>query len=218
MDPKIPTQNLVDIAEVKQGVVYLKNNSLCRVLMVGGINFDLKSEAEQQQILNAFQNFLNTLDYSVQFLIHSRKINIQSYLEKIEGRYREENNELLKIQINEYIDFIKNFVTENPIIIKSFFVAVRYDASPLMDKGGFFSIFKSVGKGGNKAVLDASVETNVQQLAYRTEQVLNGLAQVGLHVEPLDDQSVIELFYNLYNPQLVDKSELLIAGKDKAAA
>ncbi|KKL10377.1 hypothetical protein LCGC14_2556430, partial [marine sediment metagenome] len=96
------SQQFVVIKEIKNGVLYLKQGGLRKVLMVNGINFDLKSQEEQQLTLNSFQSFLNALDFSIQFFVHSRKINISAYLEKIEARKVEEPNELLQLQIEEY--------------------------------------------------------------------------------------------------------------------
>jgi len=99
-EPTKPSQQFVEIKEIKNDVVYLKSGGLRKILIVSGVNFDLKSENEQTLILNGFRNFLNTLDFSVQLFIHSRKTNIDLYLEKIAARKQEEENELLKIQID----------------------------------------------------------------------------------------------------------------------
>jgi len=205
------TQQFVEIKEIKNGVLRLKKGGLRRVLMVGGINFDLKSEAEQTLILQSFQNFLNSLDFSLQFFIHSRKTNIASYLEKMEGRKNEEENELLKIQIGEYTNFIRSFVEQNAIITKTFFVVVPYEPVILSkEMKGIFGVLK----GGQKKKETASEEVppeHLEQLNHRVDQVVNGLSGIGLRAAPLENEELIELYYNLYNPQLVEKKELEIA-------
>ncbi|MEK7629965.1 MAG: TraC family protein [Patescibacteria group bacterium] len=208
------TQKFVDIKEIKNSVVYLKNGGLRQILIVSGVNFDLKSEAEQTIILNSFQNFLNTLDFSVQFFIHSRKVNVNDYLEKIEGRRQSETNELLKIQIEEYINFIRAFVEENAIITKSFFVTVPYETG-ITNSGakGIFSLFNFKTKPAAGAEEKANAEEKLEQLSHRVNQVASGLQQIGLRVAVLNDEELIELFYNLYNPQLVEKKGLEIAKK-----
>ena len=120
MKESVATQQFVDIEEIKDGAVILKGGGLRRVLMVSGINFELKSEEEQNIIISTYQNFLNGLDFSVQIVIHSRKLNIESYLKKMEGRKELEANELLKNQISEYIEFIKSFVEMNAVMAKTF--------------------------------------------------------------------------------------------------
>src|SRR3990167_9355702 len=121
------TQELIDIKTIENGVVVLKNGGLRKIIMVDGINFDLKSDEEQNIIVHTYQNLLNALDFSIQINIHSRKLNIDGYIGSLENRLASENNELLKIQLEEYIEFVKSFVKANAIMSKSFFVVVPYD-------------------------------------------------------------------------------------------
>ena len=121
------TQQFVEIQEVREGVIFLKNGSLRQLLMVNGVNFDLKSETEQDLMTYAYQNLLNALDFSIQVFIHSRRLNIETYLQKLQERHGQEANELLKTQIAEYLEFIKSFVASNAIMDKTFFVVVPYD-------------------------------------------------------------------------------------------
>lgn len=199
------TQEFVDIKDIKNGIVYLKNGGLRKILIVNGVNFDLKSGQEQQMILNGFQNFLNTLDFQVEFFIHSRKVNIKSYLQKIKEREKQETNELLKNQISEYIKFIRSFVEKNPIITKDFFVVVPYKKNVDVQKAkkGLMSF---LGKGGNKKKKkEEDLSESIQQLNYRVDEVTSGLEQVGLRSRMLSDREISELFYNLYNPELIEK-------------
>ncbi len=201
------SQQFVVIKEIKNGVLYLKQGGLRKVLMVNGINFDLKSQEEQQLTLNSFQSFLNALDFSIQFFVHSRKINISAYLEKIEARKVEEPNELLQLQIEEYGEFISSFVEKNPIISKDFFVVIPYDSIVVVEQAkknilGLFS--KSKKQNKDKQVTDGAPK-HVEQLNYRVDEVTAGLEQIGLHTTPLNDDELTELYYNLYNPQLIER-------------
>ena len=201
------TQQFVDIEEIKDGVVILKNGGLRRVLMVAGINFDLKSEEEQSSIIFAYQNFLNSLDFSTQIVIHSRKLNIGSYLEKLQEKEGVETNELLKNQISEYRQFINSFVAENEIMTKTFFVVVPYDTSQI-PKGSqkVFQLIKTSGQTiGQNQPINQTLEEKIRQLDQRTDQTLQGLSQIGLRAVPLNDEELIELFYNLYNPSTKKK-------------
>ncbi len=185
-EPALPTQKFVDIKEIKNGVIYLKKGGVRKVLIVSGVNFDLKSEAEQNLILSMFQNFLNTLDFSVQFFVHSRKVNIESYLAQMEGRKEKETSELLRIQIEEYINFIKTFVEDNAIISKSFFAVVPYETASLASAGGgLMSLFKKAPAQQKK---DAAQDEILEQLERRVSQVADGLEQIGLRVTALNDE------------------------------
>lgn len=202
------TQQFVDIEEIKDDVIILKNGSLRQVLMVAGINFELKSEEEQNIITYAYQNFLNTLDFSVQFLVHSRKLNIDGYLNKLAERQNQENNELLKNQIGEYIEFIRSFVEQNAVMAKTFFAIVPYD--PIQIPTGGKKFLKMFKLGKKLQPVEQSWEQKIQQLNHRTDQTINGLTQIGLRAVPLNTEELIELFYNLYNPSAVEKKDLKI--------
>lgn len=202
------SQDFVAIEKIERGVVHLKKGGVLRVIMVSGINFDLKSDDEQNLILNSFQNFLNTLDFGAQFFIHSRKVNVKKYLDRMHEREEEEVNELLKIQIEEYIAFIRQFVEENQIINKSFFVVVPHHKAISMDPTKSLIGLFGKKKGGEEKLSD---EETLQQLSQRVEQVVLGLEQIGLRAIPLEDEELIELYYNLYNPQLVERDDAKVA-------
>jgi len=206
-----PTQKFVEIEDIRHGLVILKNGSLRRVLMVSGINFELKSEEEQNIIAYSYQNFLNTLDFSVQIVIHSRKLNIENYLNKLAERQSIETNELLKNQISEYIEFIRSFVELNAVMAKTFFVVVPYDPIVIPSGGKKILEFFKFGSKTKISALEESLEQKIVQLNQRTDQVINGLTQVGLRVVALKDEELIELFYNLYNPETVERKDLKIA-------
>ncbi|MBI4159961.1 hypothetical protein HY504_02245 [Candidatus Wolfebacteria bacterium] len=205
-----PTQQFVDIAEIKDDVVILKGGSLRRVLMVSGINFELKSEEEQNVITYGYQNFLNTLDFSVQIVVHSRKLNIDGYLALLEERQNEEENELLKNQISEYREFIRSFVEMNAVMTKTFFAVVPYEAIAIPQKGKNILGLLKFGKG-KSITLEQTFEQKLIQLNQRTDQAISGLGQIGLRAVALDREELIELFYNLYNPETVERKELQIA-------
>ncbi len=213
----ISTQQFVDIEDIKDGVIILRSGGLRRVVMVSGTNFELKSEEEQNIIIGSYQNFLNTLDFSVQIIIHSRRLNIGGYLEMLSQRQAEEQNELLKNQIAEYIEFIRSFVKQNEIMTKTFFAVVPYDGMDIsqtaqksfFSKLPFFAFFGKKEK--DKAKQEEDLGERTAQLNQRTDQVVVGIEQIGLRAVPLNDEELIELFYNLYNPQAIEKRDLKIA-------
>jgi len=200
------TQQFVEVKDIRGDAIIMKNGSLRRVLMVSGINFELKSEEEQNIIIYAYQNFLNTLDFSAQIIIHSRKMNIESYLVKLGQRQSSEENELLKNQISEYIEFIHSFIETNAVMEKNFFVVVPYD--PIVIPGGgkkILDVFNFSGKKNKDPGAEESFEQKLIQLNQRTDQVINDLSQIGLRVVALTKEELVELLYNLYNPSTIEK-------------
>jgi len=200
------TQQFVEIDKIKDGVVILKNGGLRAVIMVAGLNFELKSEEEQDIIISSYQDFLNSLDFSVQIAIHSRKLNIDNYLQKMEEIKVKEPNELLKNQISEYITFIRDFVKQNEIMTKNFFVVIPYEGAGLKDaKKGIMSILSFGKKKDNKKEQQESFDQQISQLRQRIDQVLTGLERIGLRSVVLNDDELIELYYNIYNPETIEK-------------
>ncbi len=206
----LPTQQFLDIQSIERNTVKLKSGNLRKVILVSGTNFALKSEEEQGILTYAFQGFLNSLDFSIQIFIHSRKLNIESYLKKLEQRESQEKNDLLKNQISEYREFINTIVSQNAIMQKRFFVVVPYDPIQVVKAGAnlagkLFNWAKSKpGKTAEEAEAEG-LEESLQQLDQRVDQVISGLNQMGLRAVVLNDDELIELFYNVYNPATAEK-------------
>lgn len=200
------TQQFVEIDKIKDGIITLKNGGLRSVVMVAGLNFELKSEEEQDVIISSYQDFLNSLDFSVQIMIHSRKLNIENYLQKMEEIKVKEPNELLKNQIDEYITFIRDFVKQNEIMTKNFFVVIPYEGAGLKEaKKGIMSMLSFGKKKDNKKEQQESFDQQMSQLRQRIDQVLAGLERIGLRSVVLNDDELVELYYNLYNPETIEK-------------
>ena len=206
-----PTQDFVEIDEIRDGVVVLANKSLRGVLMASSINFALKSTEEQDAIVLQYQNFLNGLDFSAQFFVQSRKLNIDPYLETLRERQKAEFNELLQIQIAEYIEFVKTFVESTSIVSKNFYVVVPFTPITIYKKGGIKSSFDSLFKksGAPTIALDNEhFQEYKTQLYQRMETVRQGLIRTGVRVVPLDTEELVELFFGLYNPGELDKGKV----------
>lgn len=206
-------QDLVSIKEIRQSTVILKNGALRQIVMVNGLNFALKSEDEQNLITSSYQNFLNGLDFPVQIIIHSRKINIDKYLGGLEERRAAEPSALLQSQIAEYQEFVAGFVKDNAIMEKSFFAVVPWSPISLPSKetlGKFLPFQKKSAAAEEQAREEdiAAFAQNVKQLEQRVDQVAEGLRAIELDVAVLNDEELIELFYNFYNPETVEKKDL----------
>ncbi len=194
------TQDFVPISEVRDGVVMLKDGSMRAILLASSINFALKSEDEQTAFIVQFQNYLNSLDFTTQILIQSRMLDIRPYIATLEVAYKEQLNDLMRIQIREYIEFVKSFTEAASIMTKNFFVVVPFSA-PLMSKGkNPVRSFLPFGKAKDEGVNDTSFEEAVSQLEQRVSIVQQGLIRTGVRTVQLGTEEVIELLYKMFNP------------------
>lgn len=202
------TQAYLPIAEIKDGVVLLKDGTLRSVLMVSSINFALKSEDEQNALISSYVGFLNSLNFPLQVLMQSRRLQVKPYLEKLAKIEKEQTNELLQVQVADYRAFISEFVEIGQIMTKRFYVVVPYD--PLSNKQkGFWTRTKEVIKPALTVRLkEERFKKRKADLEVRLRQVVGGLESMGLQVVPLDTQALIELFYSTYNPDTAFAEQL----------
>ncbi len=203
------TQEFVPIKEVRDGIVILKDGSLRAILMASSINLALKSQDEQGAIIAQFQNFLNSLEFSVQFFIESRDLDIRPYIALLEDRLAAELDDLMKIQIREYIAFIKDFTERANIMSKNFFIVVPYDPALVARGGGIGAALEGLipgrGAAGVSAVSDEQFEQYRTQLEQRVAVIEQGLVRTGVRIVSLGTEEVIELFYKLFNPGELEK-------------
>ena len=191
------SQKFVPVREIRNGIVILKDGSLRGVLMASSLNFALKSGDEQTAILSQFQNFLNSLDFSVQFYIQSRDLDIRPYIALLEERYKEQVNDLLKIQTKEYIEFVKTFTENADIMSKNFFIIVPYSPSVIKADSG---ISKYIPKKKGEEDKNKSFEEYRTQLEQRLSVVEQGLIRTGVRVVQLGTEELIEMYYKIFNP------------------
>lgn len=196
------TQEHIDVEEIKDGAVVLKSGALRAILLVSSINFDLKSSEEQEIIIQQYQNFLNSLDFPVQIVVSSRKMNITPYLEYLEGMEKRQTNEILRFQTAEYRNFIKSLVDISNIMSKSFYVVVPF--SPVeSQEGGFFQKMTAIFSPKQGILKKREwFETYKNQLWQRVDYVMNALGGTGVKVTQLKTEELIELLYNAYNPNV----------------
>ena len=204
------TQEFVPIKEVRDGIVLLKDGGMRAILLCSSLNFSLKSEDERNAILLQFQDFLNSLDFSIEIVIQSRKLDIRPYIALLEGQEKIQTNNLMKIQVREYIEFIKSFTENTNIMTKSFFIVVPYSPAIFNPSGreGIESIGSRFGFGTKKeksAALETSFDENRTQLEERLAVVEQGMIRTGIRVARLGTEEVIELFYKAFNPGETEK-------------
>lgn len=196
----LATQKFVEIEKIKEDMAIMKNGSVRAVLLASSINLALKSTEEQDAIIYQFQNFLNSIDFPLQFVIQSRKMNIDNYLATIKEIEKTQENELLKIQTQEYIEFVRNFVEMQNIMTKNFYIVIPFTKE--VAKAG-------AGISGNAAKMtDEQLLKLKDQLWQRVEEVMAGISRIGIKCVPLNTQELIELFYDLYNPEEEGKRDL----------
>jgi len=189
------TQQVVEIDQIKEGVVILKNKALRGVLMVSSINFALKSEEEQNATIFQFQNFLNSLDFSIEIVVQSKKLNITGYLEKLKELEEKEKIELMKMQIAEYQKFIREIIRGGAIMSKQFFVVVPFSLIEL------HKLTAEEKKQKTASLTEERFQRARTQLWQRMEFAALGLRRCGLQSVPLNTAELIELFWSLYHPE-----------------
>lgn len=200
------TQEFVPIQDVKDGIVVMKDGGMRAVILASSLNFSLKSEDEKTAVILQFQDFLNSLDFFIQIFIESRRLDIRPYLALLEDQKKNQMNDLMKIQIQEYIEFIKNFTENTNIMKKSFFVVVPYTPAVMQGKSG--SIQSVLNKKSTEAVTaekKESFEENRTQLEQRLSVVEQGLVRCGIKTARLGSEEIVELFYKLFNPGDTEK-------------
>ncbi|MCK5509980.1 hypothetical protein KAI65_00345 [Candidatus Parcubacteria bacterium] len=211
------TEKFLDIAEVKEDTVIMRDGTLRAVILVSSINFALKSEDEQNAIISAYVSFLNNIDFPLQIVIQSRELNIENYIKSLKQKEKEQTNELLKMQTGEYVQYIQELISMSKIMNKRFYVVLTYN--PLSDKQkGFFSRFFDVFKPATLIKMKSNIfQRRKVELTRRVDNIIAGLGSIGLQSVQLDTQSLLELYYNTYNPatsinqKLVDVNQLRLS-------
>lgn len=204
------TQEFVPIKEVRDGIIILNDGSMRALLLASSVNLSLKSSDEQQGTIMQFQNFLNSLDFSIQIGIQSRRLDIRPYILTLEERMKGQTEPLLKIQTREYINFIRSFTDEVAIMTKQFIVVVPYSSSPLgtgtINKALFGGSSKGSGAPGGKSDALIDFEEKRTQLDQRIGVVQQGLQRLGVRSVQIGTEEAIELFYKVFNPGEISSS------------
>ncbi len=202
------TQRYLDIAEIRDDTIVLRDGGVRAVLMVSSINFALKSQEEQESIVYGYQSFLNSIDFPIQVVIQSRILNIRPYLDSLKEREKVQLNELLRIQTQQYRQYIEQLIHISNIMNKSFYVIVPFH--PLESKEETF--FSRLGKVFSPTKIIAQsrreFEERRRQLDERVQRVQVGLNTLGLKSLLLNTQDLIELVYDTYNPEIKGAASL----------
>lgn len=198
------TQQFVPIERIRDGIITLKSGELRAILITSSLNIALKSEDEQSAILLQFQNLLNSLEFPIQMFVESRRLNIKPYLDLLEEREKHVTEDLLKIQIHEYIGFINKFAEETNIMTKHFFIVIPY--LPLETANSAAGVSSLLGFGSAPAQEEEMFDASRIQIEQRISTVVQGLARFGVRAQKLGTEEAVELFYKLFNPGEQDRS------------
>lgn len=195
------TQRFVPVKEIRNGIVILKEGGYRGILICSSVNFGLKSVDEQRAIIQGFQTFLNTLDFSIQIVVNSRRMDIRPYLALLEEKAGVQRTELLRIQLREYIEFVRTFADQANIMTKSFYLVVPFAPTPALNVAGAIGMLGRKPEGKKGAGVDqTSFEETRAQLEQRLALIAASLSAAGIRAVPLGTEEIIELFYRAFNP------------------
>lgn len=215
--PGVSAQKFLDISEIREDLVILKDGTLRSVIAVSSINFALKSMDEQNAIVQAYMQFLNGLDFPIQVVIQSRKMNIDGYLQRLQESEKTQRNDLLRKQIQDYRDFIKQLVKMGDIMQKRFFVVVPYNPLGKTENPGQKTFGERLSDIISPKIGIKMSEERFQKYRFemelRVNQIISGLSSMSLNAVQMDTQSLIELFYTVYNPDVFDLQRLANLGE-----
>jgi len=203
------TQEALKFAEIRDNTVVLKDGHLRQILLCSSINFSLKSEQEQNAIIFAYQNFLNSLDFPIQILMQSKKLDLSNYLAKLEGRSNEQTNELLRLQTTDYIEFIKRLINLANIMDKRFYVVVPYLVPLKMTSANI--PLPSKQDTPQPVLSEEEFSQYKKELEHRLQVIQSGLGSIGIRTALLSTQQIIELLYGVYNPEEASKEKITTA-------
>jgi len=206
--PQISTQQFLDIAEIREDVVVMKDGTMRVILLVSSINFSLKSEDEQEAIIQGYISFLNSLESPVQILIQSRKLDIDNYLNRLKEQEKTQTNDLLRNQSADYRQFVKELVELGEIMQKKFFVVVPYNPASSKRKGFFSRMSEVLSPLVSARLREEQFRQRKKELMIKVDNVRASLNSMSLLSAMLDTQSLIELYYTAYNPQSMQSQKL----------
>lgn len=193
------TQSFLKLSEIKSDTVVMDDGTLRAIVAVSSTNFDLKSQDEQNSIIYNYQRFLNSIEFPIQIVMQSRKMEIGNYTEKLKHLAERQTNELLKVQTTEYAEFINRLIENASIMNKNFYIIVPLGQSILPTPGGFFSKIFGNAKAKQTAERIENFEKAKQDLDNRVTSVISNLSGIGVRGIRLKTEEIIQVYYNSYN-------------------
>jgi hypothetical protein len=207
------TQKFLEIVEIKDNTLIMKDGSIRAVLLASSINFSLKSLEEQQAIINEYINFLNFLDFPLQIVVQSRKLNIDRYIAEVKEKEKEQTNELLRLQTAEYVQYIKELVELGEIMSKKFYLVVPYVPGDSKRENFLTKLTHALSPVAMIRLNQKTFDNYRQQLDSRIAKVVSSLSGMGVTTARLETAALIELFYNTYNLDIYNQQKLTNLGE-----
>ena len=207
------TQKFLEIVEIKDNTLIMKDGSIRAVLLASSINFSLKSLEEQQAIINEYINFLNFLDFPLQIVVQSRKLNIDRYIAEVKEKEKEQTNELLRLQTAEYVQYIKELVELGEIMSKKFYLVVPYVPGDSKRENFLTKLTHALSPVAMIRLNQKTFDNYRQQLDSRIAKVVSSLSGMGVTTAQLETAALIELFYNTYNLDIYNQQKLTNLGE-----
>ena len=208
---KNSTLGFVEISEIRDDTMVLREGQLRAVLAVSSANFALKSTTEQQQIINSFQGILNSLEFPIQILVQSRKLNLDPYIEKLRQLEDQQTNDLLKVKMQEYIEYIKQMLNEVNIMKKDFYIIIGYDSTNIR-----YGLFGGLIRAFNPSQIIKQKQDDFQKnrklIMARVDSLAGRFSALDLKVSTLNTEQLIALMYNSYNPDTLESVRLKDVG------
>ncbi|ATU05637.1 hypothetical protein BKN14_04335 [Candidatus Gracilibacteria bacterium HOT-871] len=205
------TQRYLPFSGIKENIIIMKDNSVRIILKCSTINFLLKNTDEQDSIIISFQRFLNSIDFPIQIMVRSKKLDIDSYLNNLNSRALKQENQLLQNQTYEYIAYLKKLIEVAQIMKKEFYIVVPFDLEEnksVKDNGyfGFITEFwKSINQNqelGNIRSQLRNFTNNKKEVLKRVNVVQTGLENIGIKAEPISKEELVIFLADYYNPRL----------------
>ena len=174
---KTSSRNQIAIKGVEDGIILLPNDEYRAVMQVSSLNFELRSEEEQDTIIDTYESFLNSVGSSLQILIRTREIDMDKYLEDLSNRLNGESEQIYRDQLQNYDEFIRSLITTNKILTRHFYIIVPYTAKGKTD----FELVR-------------------EQINLKLDIVAKGMMRIGMHTKQLSSLETLDLFYSFYSP------------------
>lgn len=209
------TQNTLQIAEIRDGIVIMNDGSFRSVVMVKSVNFDLMSQQEQEAVEFSYQGFLNSLYFPIQIFIRSQRVDLQPYINKLDKIRTEHDNMLLAMMMEDYIGYIDQLSQQTNIMDKKFYIVIPFFPHVDVQKAitqsknfvtGLLDLFNS--KEQHVVINEQDLDKAKAELKNRVQAVMQGLMQCNIQSLPLDTQELIELYYDTYNPDTATRQQL----------